>query len=46
MYTKAATAGDIPAMYRLGKAEMDGDLGLKPDSVKATQWFKRAAAGT
>lgn len=45
MYTKAATAGSLESMYRLGKAEMAGELRLKRDPVKATKWFKRAAAG-
>ncbi|KAI8900445.1 hypothetical protein BC833DRAFT_581703 [Globomyces pollinis-pini] len=44
MYLKAATAGNLDAMYRLGQAEMRGELGLHPDIVKATKWFKRAAA--
>jgi uncharacterized protein len=45
MYSKAATAGNLQAMYRLGKAELEGSLGMKKDPVKATKWFKRAAAG-
>lgn len=45
MYTKAATAGSLESMYRLGCAEMKGELRLKKDPVKATKWFKRAAAG-
>ncbi|KAJ3352389.1 hypothetical protein HDU91_006011 [Kappamyces sp. JEL0680] len=44
MYTKAATSGELGAMYRLGRAEMDGELGLRKDPVKATKWFRRAAA--
>lgn len=44
MYAKSATAGNLESMYRLGRAEMDGDLGLRKDAVKATKWFKRAAA--
>jgi hypothetical protein len=46
MYTKAATAGNLDSMYRLGMAELNGDLGLRPDVNKAVKWFKRAAAGT
>lgn len=45
MYMKAATAGHVPSMVRLGRAERDGDLGLKPDINKAVRWFKRGAAG-
>ena len=45
MYTKAATAGSLESMYRLGCAEMKGELKLKKDPVKATRWLKRAAAG-
>ncbi|KAJ3320614.1 hypothetical protein HDV06_005132 [Boothiomyces sp. JEL0866] len=44
MYTKAATAGNLDAMYRLGKAELNGSLGLHPDIHKAIKWFKRACA--
>lgn len=44
MYSKAATAGNLQAMYRLGQAEMKGELGMKKDPVKASKWFKRAAA--
>ncbi|KAI8897271.1 hypothetical protein BC833DRAFT_649702 [Globomyces pollinis-pini] len=44
MYTKAATAGNLDSMYRLGLAEMNAELGLKPDIIKAVKWFKRAAA--
>ena len=45
MYTKAATAGSLESMYRLGIAEMKGELKLKKDPFKAAKWFKRAAAG-
>lgn len=44
MYTKAATAGYKPSMLRLGLAEMNGELHLKPDILKAVKWFKRGAA--
>ncbi|KAJ3277724.1 hypothetical protein HK104_003033 [Borealophlyctis nickersoniae] len=43
-YTKAATAGHSPAMYRLGMAELTGELGLKRDPKKAVMWLKRGAA--
>ena len=45
MYTKAATLGNIESMHRMGLAELNGDLGLRPDVFKAAKWFKRAAAG-
>ena len=45
MYTKAATLGSLDAMYRMGLAELHGELGLRPDVFKAAKWFKRAAAG-
>jgi hypothetical protein len=45
MYTKAATAGNLDSMYRLGLADLNGELGLRPDIQKAVKWFKRAAAG-
>ncbi|KAJ3308100.1 hypothetical protein HDV04_001819, partial [Boothiomyces sp. JEL0838] len=44
MYNKATSSGDLDAMYRLGLAELEGTLGLKPDIHKAIKWFKRAAA--
>ncbi|KAJ3268006.1 hypothetical protein HDV01_003604 [Terramyces sp. JEL0728] len=44
MYNKAAASGDLDAMYRLGLAELEGTLGLKPDIHKAIKWFKRASA--
>jgi hypothetical protein len=45
MYTKAATAGNLNSMHRLGLAELNGELGLRPDVQKAVKWFKRASAG-
>ena len=45
MYTKAATLGHIESMYRMGLAELRGELGLRSDVFKAAKWFKRAAAG-
>jgi TPR repeat protein len=45
MYTKAASAGNLDSMYRLGLAELEGSLGLRPDIEKAVKWFKRAIAG-
>lgn len=45
-YTKAAQAGWKPALYRLGLAELNGELGLKPNPKKAVMWLRRAAAVT
>ncbi|KAI9007375.1 hypothetical protein BC832DRAFT_530668 [Gaertneriomyces semiglobifer] len=43
-YTKAATAGYKPALYRMGLAELKGELGLRKDPKKAVTWLRRAAA--
>ncbi|KAI8930318.1 hypothetical protein BC831DRAFT_440091 [Entophlyctis helioformis] len=45
MYTKAATAGHKPSMYRLGMADLKGELGQRADVKAAVKWFKRGSAG-
>jgi TPR repeat protein len=45
MYTKAATAGFSKSMYRLGMAELHGELGFSPNVINAVKWFKRGASG-
>lgn len=43
-YLKSAHAGWKPAIYRVGLAELYGDLTCKGDPKKAVMWFKRGAA--
>lgn len=42
-YRKAAVAQFPPAMYRLGLAEMNGDIGLSKKPKEGVKWLKRAA---
>ncbi|KXS21610.1 HCP-like protein [Gonapodya prolifera JEL478] len=41
-YVKAASAGYVPAMYRLGASYLTGEVGLKRDPKEAVKWLKRA----
>lgn len=45
MFNKAATAGNRDSMYRLGLAELHGELNTPKDIGKAVKWFKRGTAG-
>ena len=45
MYTKAATAGHQPSMFRLGTAELKAELGTRGGVKAAVKWFKRGSAG-
>lgn len=45
IYIKAATVGNRDAIYRLGLAELRGELGLMQDVLNAVKWFKRGTAG-
>ncbi|KAI8145468.1 hypothetical protein BJV82DRAFT_511384 [Fennellomyces sp. T-0311] len=42
-YRKAATLSHPGAMYRLGVAEVNGELGLSKNSRDGVKWLKRAA---
>ncbi|KAI9323586.1 hypothetical protein BX666DRAFT_1888308 [Dichotomocladium elegans] len=42
-YRKAATLSHPGAMYRLGVAEMNGELGISKNARDGVKWLKRAA---
>jgi TPR repeat protein len=42
-YTRAATLGDTPAMYKMGMIKLKGLLGQQANPREAVVWLKRAA---
>lgn len=42
-YTRAATLGDTPAMYKLGMIQLKGLLGQPKSPSEAVTWLKKAA---
>ncbi|KAF8864668.1 hypothetical protein BDZ45DRAFT_737234 [Acephala macrosclerotiorum] len=42
-YKRAATLGDIPAMYKMGMIQLKGLLGQQRNPREAVGWLKRAA---
>ncbi|KAM3075901.1 hypothetical protein ACMFMG_006581 [Clarireedia jacksonii] len=42
-YTRAATLGDTPAMYKMGMIKLKGLLGQQQNPREAVVWLKRAA---
>ncbi|KAI9028546.1 hypothetical protein DFJ74DRAFT_493618 [Hyaloraphidium curvatum] len=43
-YLKSASAGYVPAMYRLGVASLNGECGFRKDAKEAVKWLKRGSA--
>ncbi|GAA5974231.1 hypothetical protein JCM11641_003342 [Rhodosporidiobolus odoratus] len=43
LYRRSAVLGHLPAMHRLGLAEINGELGLSKRPKDGVQWLKRAA---
>lgn len=43
-YVKSASAGYVPAMYRLGVAALHGECGFRKDPKEAVKWLKRGSA--
>jgi TPR repeat protein len=42
-YQRAATLGDVPAMYKMGMIQLKGLLGQQKNPKEALTWLKRAA---
>jgi TPR repeat protein len=42
-YTKSASSGYVPSMYRVGLAYLYGEVGLKRDAKAALKWLKLGA---
>ena len=45
-YVKSASAGYVPAMYRLGVAALHGECGFRKDPKEAIKWLKRGSAAS
>lgn len=43
-YVKSASAGYVPAMYRLGVAALNGECAFKKDAKEAVKWLKRGSS--